>query len=116
MTGARLAMRAAVVALATIVALPAAAHGLRVFASVEGDTVVVEASFSSGRAPAGGEIRVFDASETMIGTVDVQPGGVTRFALPDGADSGLMIEVETGGHSDYWMLTPDDVARGQEGS
>jgi sirohydrochlorin cobaltochelatase len=30
------------------------------------------------------------------------------------AETGLRIEVEAGdGHSDYWLLTPDDIAHGQ---
>lgn len=97
----------------------AAAHDLRVFASVDGETVNVEAKFSTGRLPVAGEVRVFDADETLIETYRVDPDGVTSFPLVDGAaETGLMIEVEVGdeGHSDYWLLTPDDIARGQGGS
>lgn len=98
-----------------VAAIPAAAHDLRVFASVAGETVTVESTFSSGRVPTGGEIRVLDADNVLLMTLEVGSEGKTQFTLPDGAaETGLMIEVDVSeGHSDYWMLTPDDIAYGQ---
>ena len=109
---------AAILALAIVAAaFPAAAHKLRVFAFVDGDEVNVETKFSSGRIPQSGEVRVFDAKEALIMTLPLDPDGVTTFPLPSaGADEGLMIEVEVSeGHDDYWLLTPEDIARGQKG-
>ena len=109
-------IRAALLSLMMIaVALPAAAHQLRVFAFVEGETVNVEAKFSTGRIPASGEVRVLDAAETLILTLPLDPDGVTSFPLDrDAAAEGLLIEVQAGeGHSDYWLLTPEDIERGQ---
>ena len=107
-------IRALAFALA-LAALAVAAHDLRVFASVSGQTVTVESTFSSGRVPTGGEIRVLDAQNVLLMTLDIGDEGKTQFALPEGAaNTGLMIEVEVSeGHSDYWMLTPDDIAYGQ---
>lgn len=98
-----------------VAALPVAAHDLRVFASVTGETVTVESTFSSGRVPTGGEIRVLDANNVLLMTLEVGADGKTQFILPEGAaETGLMIEVDVSeGHSDYWMLTPDDIAYGQ---
>ena len=97
-------------------AAPASAHQLRVFAFVEGETVNVEAKFSSGRIPKSGEVRVFDASEALLQTLPLDPDGVTSFPLPADAADGLMIEVEAGdGHEDYWLLTPEDIAKGESG-
>lgn len=109
-------IRALAIAISIVAALPAAAHDLRVFASVSGETVTVESTFSSGRVPTGGEVRVLDAENALVMTLEIGAEGMTRFDLPDGAeDSGLMIEVEVSeGHSDYWMLTPDDIAYGQK--
>lgn len=109
-------IRAFTIALTIVAALPAAAHDLRVFASVAGDTVTVESTFSSGRVPTEGAVRVLDAENTLLMTLEIGAEGMTRFALPEGCeDSGLMIEVEISeGHSDYWMLTPDDIAYGQK--
>ena len=101
---------------ALLLSISALAHDLRVFAYVEGNTVNVEARFSSGRLPVEGEVRVFDADETLTATYPIDPDGVTSFPLAEEArDSGLMIEVHVGeGHSDYWLLTPDDIAKGQD--
>ena len=111
-------IRAAFLALAIVaVAFPAAAHKLVVFASVTGGMVNVEAKFSTGRIPKSGEVRVFDATEALVETLPLDPDGVTSFPLDaNAASGGLMIEVEAGnGHKDYWLLTPDDIARGQNG-
>ncbi|MEL7465048.1 MAG: hypothetical protein AAFN79_13325 [Pseudomonadota bacterium] len=111
-------IRAFVLSLAMIaVALPAAAHKLRVFAFVEGETVKVEAKFSSGRIPKAGEVRVMDAEEALVLTLPLDPEGMTSFPLdPDAAADGLMIEVRAGdGHSNYWLLTPADIQRGRVG-
>lgn len=95
-------------------ALPAAAHKLNVFASVSGETVNVEVKFSNGRAPKSGEIRVLDATESLILEMPLDPDGVTSFPLTEQAKDGLIIKVKAGhGHEDYWLLTPDDIAKGQ---
>ena len=98
-----------------LAAVPALAHDLRVFASVAGDTVTVESTFSSGRVPTGGEVRVLDADNKLLMTLPIGDEGKTEFPLPEGvARSGLTIEVDVSeGHSDYWVLTPDDIAHGQ---
>ncbi|WP_420326537.1 hypothetical protein [Mameliella sp.] len=107
-------IRALVLAIC-VAATPVAAHDLRVFASVSGQTVTVESTFSSGRTPTGGAVRVLDADNVLLMTLEIGAEGKTQFTLPEGtANTGLMIEVEVNeGHSDYWMLTPDDIAYGQ---
>ncbi|MFZ5965336.1 hypothetical protein ACOXXX_20525 [Thalassococcus sp. BH17M4-6] len=102
--------------LGLVMALPAAAHDLRVFASVSGDMVTVESKFSTGRVPKDGTVRVMDAENAVLMTLPVGEAGETVFALPEGtAETGLMIEVEVSeGHSDYWLLTPEDIAHGLE--
>jgi nickel transport protein len=75
----------------------------------------VESTFSSGCVPTGGEIRVRAAENTLLMTLEIGAEGKTTFDLSDGAsETGLMIEGDViEGHSDYWMLTPDDIAYGQ---
>ena len=109
-------MRLPLLLAALLLSTTALAHDLRVFAYVEGNTVNVEARFSSGRLPVQGEVRVFDADETLTATYAIDPDGITSFPLDEAArNSGLMIEVQVGeGHSDYWLLTPDDIAKGQD--
>ena len=96
---------------------PALAHRLNVFASVEGEEVVVEAKFSTGRIPVAGAVRVSDGADEELATYELQPDGTARFPLDrEAAGEGLGITVTTSGnHEGYWILTPDDIARGTEG-
>lgn len=105
-----IALAVAVVALTTA----AFAHQLNVFAFVEDGTVVVESRFSNGNLPQVGEVSVLDASGEALMLLPLAEDGTVRFPLdPAYADTGLLIEVRTGeGHENYWILTPDDIARG----
>lgn len=109
--------RMVLAALMALAPVAASAHQLNVFAYVEGAEVVVEAKFSSGRAPNAGQVVVFDAADVEVGRHDLAQDGTLRFALdPSAAAGGLRIEVTAGGHSDYWLLTPQDIEAGQGGS
>lgn len=103
----------AVVASATV----ASAHQLTVFAFVEEGQVIVESRFSNGNAPQVGEVRVLDGDNQILLTLELEPDGTVQFPLnPVHADTGLLIEVTTGGgHNNYWILTPDDIAQGTGG-
>lgn len=96
-------------------ALPAAAHQLIVFASVEGDAVIVETKFSNGKRPKTGLVTVTDGGEAILLSLPIGENGVTRFPLadtPNAATTGLQIEVDLGsGHEDYWILTPQDITK-----
>ncbi|MDP5085639.1 MAG: hypothetical protein NWQ23_09480 [Yoonia sp.] len=92
----------------------AQAHQLNVFAFVEDGTVIVETKFSTGKIPVSGEVQVLNASSEVILTLPLAADGTVRFPLDvEAATGGMMIEVTTGeGHSDYWILTPEDIANG----
>jgi nickel transport protein len=91
------------------VAAPALAHGLLVFARVDGEEVVADAKFSNGNPVKAGEFLVFDGNDVLLTTVEVGPDGTARFPL-EGADTGLKIQMDAGdGHEDYWILTPADI-------
>jgi nickel transport protein len=95
-----------------LAAAPAQAHQLNVFAATDCETVTVEARFSSGRVPVMGEVRVSDGANAELMRGALGEDGMLRFALADlDASTGLMIEVSSGGHDDYWILTPEDIAR-----
>lgn len=104
--------RAALALVALTAPLPAGAHQLNVFASVDCEAVLVEAKFSNGKAPVKGEVRVRNGENALLSTLALQADGTARFPL-DSVDhsSGLMIEVDTGSHDDYWIVTPEDIAR-----
>ncbi|MBM9596023.1 hypothetical protein [Roseitranquillus sediminis] len=90
---------------------PAHAHQLNVFAFIEEGAIVVEAKFSSGRVAREGVVTVYDAADALIHETRLGADGSVR--LPRLAnEGGLRIEVSAGdGHSNYWILTPQDMAR-----
>lgn len=107
--GARLV---AVGALVISAATAAHAHQLNVFASTDCTVVNVEAKFSSGRVPVLGEVRVLDGNNTLLLTGELSEDGTLALPLEDiDATTGLLIEVDTGGHENYWILTPEDIAK-----
>tara|TARA_R110000787_G_scaffold40266_2_gene100258 strand:- start:102 stop:437 length:336 start_codon:yes stop_codon:yes gene_type:complete len=111
-------MRHFLAALAVVVsATTAQAHQLNVFAFVEDGTVTVETKFSTGKIPVSGEVRVLGSDSKVLHTLSLETDGTVRFPLDAGAATeGMTIEVITGeGHEDYWILTPEDIARGSGG-
>ena len=97
-----------------IAAVPAwaTAHQLVVFASVDCEAVQVEAKFSNGNAVRQADVRVLDGENTLLKTLPIGEDGVIAVPL-DSVDhsGGLVIEVDTGSHDNYWIVTPDDIAR-----
>jgi len=99
---------------ALLVAAPlaASAHNLVVFASVDCDAVTVEAKFSNGRVAKTGEVLVLDADNTLLKSLRLGSDGTARVPLSSVDHSaGLVIEVKTGHHDNYWIVTPEDIAR-----
>ena len=90
----------------------AAAHQLVVFASVDCVVVTVEAKFSNGSVARQGDVRVLDGDNTLLATLALGEDGIATVPLASVDHSGgLVIEVDTGSHDNYWILTPDDIAR-----
>ena len=102
----------AVAGLAIAAPIGAAAHQLVVLASVDCEAVTVEAKFSNGRVTQQGDVRVLDGENNLLTTLQLESDGTARVAL-DSVDhtSGLLIEVDTGSHDNYWIVTPEDIAR-----
>lgn len=103
------------IALACICAVApigAAAHQLTVFASVDCETVTVEAKFSNGNPVMLADVRVLDGNNTLLLTLPINEDGTIAVPL-DSVDhsGGLMIEVDSGSHDNYCIVTPDDIAR-----
>jgi nickel transport protein len=92
----------------------ALAHQLNVFAYLEGGNVVVEAKFSTGRVAQTGTVQVFDGNEALVHEAALGEDGMARFPVP-ASDTGLKVEVVASeGHSNYWILTPQDLAAAGE--
>jgi len=100
---------AGVFAVAPIVAT---AHQLSVFASVDCEAVLIEAKFSNGNAVQQGEVRILDGQSTLLITQPIGEDGTLLVPL-DSVDhsEGLLIEVDTGSHDNYWIVTPQDITR-----
>ncbi len=103
------------IALASICAVApigAAAHQLTVFASVDCEAVLVEAKFSNGNAVQQAEVRVLDGENSLLLTLPIGTDGTVAIPL-DSVDhsGGLLIEVDTGSHDNYWIVTSDDITR-----
>lgn len=99
-------------AFALAVPMAAAAHQLVVFASVDCEAVTVEAKFSNGKVAREGDVRVLNGENEMLSTRQLGSDGMAEIAL-DAVDhsTGLVIEVDTGSHDNYWIITPEDIAR-----
>lgn len=98
-------------ALVAVAPMAAAAHGLSVFASVDCEAVTVEAKFSNGKLARKGDVRVLDGANALLTTLELQSDGTARVPLDSvDASTGLVIEVDTGGHDNYWILTPEDIS------
>ena len=93
-------------------ALIVGAHQLVVFASVDCEVVTVEVKFSSGRVAQKGDVRVLDGQNTLLTTLQLDQDGRVHVPLESVDHSqGLLIEVDTNGHENYWIVTPQDIAR-----
>lgn len=102
----------ALTACAAAAPMGAAAHQLVVFASHDCEVVTVEAKFSSGRIAQTGDVRVLDGENRLLTTLELQDDGTARVPLAEVDHSGgLVIEVDTGGHDNYWIVTPEDITR-----
>ena len=99
-------------ALAVAAPIGAAAHQLVVFASVDCKAVTVEAKFSNGKATQQGDVRILDGDNNLLTTLQLESDGTAIVPL-DSVDhaGGLLIEVDTGSHDNYWIVTPEDIAR-----
>ncbi|MBM1219773.1 hypothetical protein JQU17_06155 [Ponticoccus sp. SC2-23] len=102
----------ALAAVVTAAPIGAAAHQLIVFASVDCETVLVEAKFSNGNPVQLADVRVLDGDNVLQTTLDIGEDGTVEIPL-DSVDhsGGLVIEVDTGNHDNYWIVTPEDIAR-----
>ncbi|MFN3311963.1 MAG: hypothetical protein ACK46Q_00660 [Hyphomonas sp.] len=93
-----------------VAAAPATAHQLVVFASVNEGVVEIEATFSNGKPVVNGTLRIRDADDTLIHEEVLSAVRPIQFLVGEHLD-GLRIEVDAGGgHSNYWLLTPADLA------
>lgn len=91
------------------------AHGVVVFAWVEGDQVHVESKFSGGRKVNGGKVVVLDSqgTELLRGTTDAQ--GKYDFTVPAKTDLKILLQAGMG-HQGEWTVSASEIeAPGEAG-
>lgn len=108
-------IRAVAITLASLAAfapMGAHAHQMVVFASVDCEAVTVEAKFSNGKAVQLADVRILDGANTLLKTLPITEDGTLSVPL-DSVDhaNGLVVEVDTGSHDNYWIVTPEDIAK-----
>ncbi len=92
---------------------PAAAHPFNVYARSDCVTLTVKATINDGQAPSEGLVTLTNGDNVVVLTTSlVGNTGIVEIPL-DGLDvtGGLRADVVSGAHSDYWVLTPEDLAR-----
>ncbi len=115
MTGPRNSAVAAAMAAGMFLAVtgPAAAHPFNVFARSDCVTVTVMVSINDGDPVTEGAVTLLNGDDVVVATTELV-GDTGRVEVPlEGLDAtgGIRAEVVSGGHSDYWVLTPEDLAR-----
>lgn len=93
---------------------PAAAHQFNVYAVSDCIKITVEATLENGNPPATGQVTLINGADAIVATQDLLGTTGTAEIPLEGLDAtdGIRAEVVSGDHSDYWVLTPDDLARG----
>ena len=108
----RTARRLVFVAALLGLGLEANAHQLNVFASTDCESVLVEAKFSTGRRPVSGEVRILDGENRLLATGTLTDKGTLDIPWTElQTSTGLLVEVRSGAHDDYWIMTPEDIAK-----
>lgn len=94
-----------------LVAMPAGAHNVTIFAWVEGDTVFTESKFSGGRKAVHAPVGVYDASGEKLLEGKTDANGDFSFRIPQ--KTALKVVLEAGmGHRAEWTLPLEEIAPG----
>lgn len=107
-------IRSVVIALLLcLTAAPSFAHKVRIFAYVEGDSIVGETAFSGGRSAKNVAIAVYnDVDNSLISKTTTDDKGEFSFPIPAIASEqrlNLRIVVNGGdGHKNSWLLNADE--------
>ncbi|MUM76483.1 hypothetical protein GKC30_02410 [Pseudodesulfovibrio sp. F-1] len=96
-------------------ATPGHAHRVKLFAYVDGDTIVTESGYSRSSRVNQGTIEVFDAATgALLLTGITDEAGSFAFAVPEPARGGAMalrLKLSAGeGHQAEWTLSADELA------
>lgn len=105
----RLSQACGVLGLVLLVAAPALAHRVNVFAWIEGATVFVECKYPDGTKVHEGVIRVLDSAGTELLSGKTNEKGEFSFQVPKREDLTIVLEAGMGHRAD-WPLSKQDLA------
>lgn len=98
--------------LVLLLALPALAHRVNLFAYAEGGMVYSESYFPDGRPVEGGKVLVFDSSDKLLLTGTTDKEGLFNFKIPKLDELRIVIDA-TMGHKNDFILKKSEVEAGQ---
>ena len=81
--------------------LPAAAHKVILYAYVEGDKIVAEASFGDGSAVKKGKVKIFNKAGQLLTEGMTNDRGICKLDIPAKTDLHLKLEAGMGHQAEY---------------
>jgi nickel transport protein len=104
----RMVMLALALVLPVLVGAPASAHILKVFAEVQGDTIVGEGYFSNGAVPAQHAVDIFGPDKQKVGEVITDDKG--KFSFKPIKRQNYTFVIDAGeGHRAEWVIEGDEL-------
>lgn len=84
------------------------AHGVHVFASVDGDRILTDSYFSDERKVKEGVIKVYDPSGALLLEGKTDENGSFSFRIPQQTDLKIVLEASMGHRAEY-LLKADEL-------
>jgi nickel transport protein len=92
-----------------VLAVPAMAHKVNIFAYVEGGVVYTESYFPDGKMVENGSIEVLDASGNTLLEGKTDENGLFSFPLPEKKEDLTIVINATMGHKNSYLLQKSEM-------
>ncbi len=86
------------------------AHGIYIFAEIDGDTVRTESRFGGGRAVQKGKVSAYDDHGNLLLEGDLDSKGVFSFKIPEKPVKKIVLNAGMG-HRAEWVFEPGDTGK-----
>lgn len=106
---AKISCQAMVLGLFLVLAAPAMAHKVNIFAYVEGDVVYTESYFPDGRMIANGSIEVLGAAGNTLLEGRTDQDGLFNFPVPKKKEDLTIVINATMGHKNSYLLQKSEM-------
>lgn len=91
------------------------AHGVHIFARVEGDRILTESYFGDEREVRNGVIRVYDPSGKQLLEGKTDEKGIFTFTVPQETDLRIVLEASMGHRAEYVLVSDELTGRADPG-